>query len=748
MNLRPFFLHCVARGSLCALVLLLQLLVAPFAGAQEQADQSSRLRETVSLDTDIAVTKKLKTAEDYLAAQQWEAAIEVLNGIIDSQSDTLVAASTGRYVSAGAYSHLLLSRLPADALALYRRKTDPQARQWFEKGRQTRDVSLLRRVLKLAYVGSYGDDALSLLGEWEWERGKIDTAQRYWKQLLPADEQSPASLRYPDPQLGGATVLARLMLCNLAEGNFGRAERQRARIHREFPDATGTLAGKTGRLADIADALLSKAKGWTLPASGTTAQTFGGTMSRQQILPTAVDVAAEQWSVQFSEREQQRFEFPSRQPAFPMQPALSVHPLVHEGIVYFSDADRIYAYNLRTGKPAWPGPEGEEDNAVIYQLHDNLFRISPHDAAGVPRFSMTIHDGRLYARMGTPMTSRSERALNADIQTALVVLDLDPKQGQGKLLTKVSADRFGLGETPWSFEGSPVVGGNRVYIVLRRGQPQMQINVACFDATSGRLIWNRKVCAAVSNIGRNNNLITHQLLTLAENKLFISTDLGAVAALDARDGAPLWVLTYESSPAKSPAVFSDHTKQGLLPCMYHQGTVYAAPNDSNRIFAIDAQSGVVKWQRRLGDRIRHLLGVGQGNLIVSGNSLWGLNADNGNLVWGRAITDPEFYGYGRGLLVDDAIWWPTRETLEVRSQRTGHRFHRQPIPLEAHGTTRARNTGGNLQITNGYLLVAQADRLVVYGESPLPVQPTRREISSVSPRQQIWLAKFPVATRK
>jgi outer membrane protein assembly factor BamB len=727
------------RGSLCTVVLLLQPLVGPSLFAQQPANGPTRLRESVSLDTDIAVTKQLKTAEDYLTAQQWEAAIEVLNRIIDGQSDTLVAASTGRYISAAAYCHLLLSRMPADGLALFRRKTDPQARQWFEKGRQSRDESLLRRVLQFAYVGSYGDDSLLTLGEWAWERGEIDVARRYWKQLLPIDDRSPASLRYPDPQLGGADVLARLMLCSLAEENFGRAHRQRARIDREFPDATGTLAGKTGRLTDLAEAVIVEAKRWTFPAQSTTAQTFAGTMSRQQILPTAVDVGAEKWSVRFSERERQRFEFPSRQPAFGFQPALSVHPLVHAGVVYFNDADRIYAYNLRTGKPAWPGPPGEDDNAVIYQLHDKLFPIFSRAAVGVPRFSMTIHDGRLYARMGTPITSRSEHQLIADIQTSLVVLDLDPKLGQGKLLAKVSADSFGRGGTPWAFEGSPVVGGNRVYMALRRSQPQMQINVACFDAATGRLIWNRKVCAAVSNIGRNNNLISHQLLTLAEDKLFVSTDLGAVAALNARDGAPLWVLTYESNPEDSPALLSDHTKQGLLPCLYHEEIVYAAPTDSNLIFAVDAQNGVVKWQRRLGDRIRHLLGVGQGNLIVGGNSLWGLSTDNGNVVWGRAITDPEYYGYGRGLLVDDAVWWPTREAIEIRSQRTGHRIHRQPIQLEPHGTTPARNTGGNLQITNGYLLVAQADRLVVYGEFPLPIQPLRREISfATPPLKHMW----------
>jgi Fe-S cluster biosynthesis and repair protein YggX len=347
---------------------------------------------------------------------------------------------------------------------------------------------------------------------------------------------------------------------------------------------------------------------------------------------------------------------------------------------------------------------------------------------------MTVHDGRLYARLGTPVTSRSERELNfvSESESVLVVLDLDPERGQGKLMTKISAANFDRDGSQWSFEGSPVVSRNRIYIALRRSRPQTQFNVACFDGETGRLIWNRKVCAVVSNVGNWQNWISHQLLTLAENKLFFSTGTGAIACLDAIEGLPLWVVTHESRPSASPAVLSDHTKQGLLPCLYHQGTVFAAPNDTDEILAIDANSGIVKWRRRLKDRLRHLLGIGRGNLIVSGNSLWGLDARTGRVVWGRRVTDPEFYGYGRGLLVDDSVWWPTRETIEIRSQQTGLRIHRQPILLPTHGTTAEPNTGGNLLITDGYLFVAQAHRLVAYWEYASPIKRPRQKISATT----------------
>jgi outer membrane protein assembly factor BamB len=705
------------------------------AAGQVASDAPQRFRETVSLDTDIAVTKKLKAVEDYLSAEQWEQAIDVLQEISSGNEGTLVALSPGRYVNASIYCNLLLSGLTREGLAVYRRKIDPQARRWFEKGRRTRDESLLRRVLRHGFVSSFGDDALLLLGEWAWERGELNVARSYWQQLLPHNagpDQPALSPRYPDPDFGEAEILARLIVCSLAEANFTRAERERAILKQKHPDAKGKLAGRSGNLVQIVDALANQAELWTFPALDTTARTFALNAARNDIVPGPVDVGAERWSIRFSGRERGRYKFPVRQPAFPRLLALSVHPVVYGDIVLLGNANHIDAYNRHTGKPAWPGPIGEEDDATILRLQDDPFTKPPRPAVGVPRFTMTVHDGRLYARMGTPITSLGEHEVNIESESVLVILDLDPERGQGKLLAKISAGNIDRGGSRWSFEGSPVVSRNRVYVALRRSRPQMQFNVACFDGETGRLIWNRKVCAVVSNVGSWQSWISHQLLTLAENKLFFSTGVGAIVCLEANEGLPLWVVTYDSRPSASSAVLSDHTKQGLLPCLYHQGTVFAAPNDTDEILAIDAHSGVVTWRRRLKDRIRHLLGIGRGNLIVSGNSLWGLDARTGRIVWGRAVTDPEFYGYGRGLLVDDSVWWPTRQTIEIRSQRSGLRIHRQPILLDAHGTTAEPNTGGNLLITDGYLLVAQTDRLVAYWEYALPFKRRRHEISATT----------------
>ena len=343
---------------------------------------------------------------------------------------------------------------------------------------------------------------------------------------------------------------------------------------------------------------------------------------------------------------------------------------------------------------------------------------------------MTLFDGKLYAKMGTPITSRQadERGLPAH-NSDLVCLNVHPKRGQGKLVWKISADDMERGAT-WAFEGTPVAGGGRVFVALRRSEQQTQTNVACFDSETGRIIWNRKVCAAVSDVGRWRNFISHQLLTLGAGSVFYSTDLGAIAALDAEDGTIRWVVTYQSHQPDSPAELSDHTKQGLLPCLYHRGLVIAAPNDSGQIMAIDAHSGLIRWRQTLNDRIRHLLGVGQGNLILSGNSLWALDLETGRPVWGREIIDPEFFGYGRGLLVGDAVWWPTRETIEIRSQQTGRPLRRKPIVLRTKGTSDARNSGGNLIIADGYFLVAQSDRLVAYGEHALPVKRSGAVISA------------------
>lgn len=687
--------------------------------AQTPDAPPQRFRESVSLDTDSSVVKKLGTIDDYLAVQQWAQAIDILAEIANEHGQSLVQVSQGRYLNVGRYTNILLAGLPAEGLAEYRRLVDAPARQRFERGRLDRDTHELKWVIRQAFASSYGDDALLLLGDLAWERGETDLARRYWEQILPrsraGDSVNPAPmLRYPDTQLDIPTIVARLVLASILEGDLERAHREQAAFDRLYSEARGEIAGRSGRLADILAEEIVAARQWDFRPQEAGVDTFGLNARRNEVLPMGIDVGAALWSADLPAKP---IILPERRVALGENRPLSYHTVIFRDIVLLNDADRILAWNVKTGQPAW-SDDGQAGPVLYPPVPGGDSPQSFQPTVGIPRYTMTIHDGRLYAKMGTPITLRAVDEL-AVLRSELVCLDL--ARGQGKLVWNVEAMiEMGPG---WAFEGSPVVSGGRLYVATRRSQPELQTNVACFDADTGRLIWNRKICSAVAGMSDRHNWISHRLLTLADDTLFYSTDTGAIAAIAANDGTVKWVVTYESKVADDHAVLSDHTERGLTPPLYHRGTVIAAPNDSDDVFAIDTESGIVAWRQRLPGGVRHLLGVGRGCLIAAGDDLWGLELErDGRVAWHVGFDDPTAHGYGRGVLAGRMVYWPTREEILVVDQHSG--AIRRRIPLAAlHG-----ERGGNLTIADGFLLVAQPERLVAFVEYGRPPRPTGDDV--------------------
>ena len=713
----------------------------PMAQAQVEENRPVRFRESVSLETDMAAAKMLRSVEDLSEAGQWEEAVELLQEISRERDENLVPISPGRYVNVAFYRNVLLSRFPKEGLEVYRSLVDPQARRWYEAAVQRRDTAGLQKLLRFALASSYGDNALMQLAEWSWQHGDIDSARRYWRQLLPRSRTEPnrsadaagafgsVGLRYPDPEFAPADIRARLILCSLAEGDFPRARRQLDAFRRLHPEAAGRLAGQSGKLVEILERLASEARRWELPAVDDAPQTFAMRADRNGTVSKGMDVGAELWSIPFPMPELRPLRLKDPRPGLPEMGPASVHPVVFGDVVLFATAEHVYAFNLHTGRPAW-GVD-EQDRGILYPRPPaERFPTRNRRAVGIPRYTLTVHGGRLFAKIGTPVTSRSLRAAVFPPRSELVCLDL--AQAEGEVLWRRSADEISRQGPPFSFEGHPVAAGDRVYVALRRSQPETQSNVACFDAATGRLLWNRKVCAATSDIGRWQNLITHNLLTVGGGSVYFSTDMGAVAALDAQKGTLRWVVTYESEQDQKAELLSDYRRHGLLPCLYHAGLVFAAPNDSEQILAIDAQTGEVVWRQTVRDRVRHLLGAREGRLFVSGNSLWALDLETGRVLWGHKESDPEFSGYGRGLLVGDEIWFPRYDAIEIRSQKTGRPVGRRPILLQRHSRSPGPKTGGNLLIVGDYLLVAQADRLVAYSRYSLPATGPKRLLSAIA----------------
>src|SRR4029077_21146921 len=126
--------------------------------------------------------------------------------------DRLAAIEPGRYVNVRSFADILISSMPAEGLKIYRARIDPQARRWFESAKRLRDEEGLEKVVRKAFLSSYGDDALLLLGELAWEAGALARARTYWEKLIPAATPTtadiPLALKYPDSEIDSAQVQA------------------------------------------------------------------------------------------------------------------------------------------------------------------------------------------------------------------------------------------------------------------------------------------------------------------------------------------------------------------------------------------------------------------------------------------------------------------------------------------------------------------------------------------------------------
>lgn len=693
-------------------------------------------KSAVVLDTNTEVVKRLATVEDHVKERQWEQAILILQKVTADHGEALIAVSPQRYLNVTTYCNSILANFPPAGLAVYREKHNAQAKQWLEQGLATRNPALLEKVVQQAFVSRSGDEALFWLGEWAWDHGNFSAARDYWRKLLklpnPPDAGQPQPvLRYPDSTRSQAEVISRIVLCHLMEGNRQLAERWLAYLEKQHPEARGHLAGREGVLVEVLKTVLEKSRGWNFPEPQGDTPTFAGNAQRDFLYPKPPEVGGVQWEIPLPDHHHD----PASPRRVPSEPSLSYFPVIVNNTIFFCDPDRVYAVDRLTGRAKWPlDGDGVITNgedlklAAIYQPWDRT-ETGQKYRIGVPRFTLTIHEDRLYARMGSPITGQvsSTSTLNGH----LVCLDLSK---EGKLVWKCEPKTVLAGSKlntngQWAFEGTPVVEAGRVFVGLRqtRSQSQTQSAVACLDAETGKAQWIHRIASARSSIAEQQYFLSHQLVTLGENMVFYMPEFGVVTALDISDGRQLWAVTYPSLLPKESPILRDPRKQGLTPCVFHQGVIYAAPTDSNAVLAIAAKTGVILWQRQipfLQDQIRHVLGVVGNQLVLTGNHLWILNATTGNRIYPQLFQPgrhPEFDGYGRGLIAGEEIYWPTRSKIEVRN-RVGQRTQ-QPEPC----------SGGNLAIAGEMLIVAEPRRLVAYSDFAR-VRKTQTRLLSENPK--------------
>ncbi|MGD9646765.1 MAG: PQQ-binding-like beta-propeller repeat protein [Pirellulales bacterium] len=681
------------------------------------------LSDSVYLDTPDHVARTLEEQyNEYVKGGHWDDALDLLSTLASENGDKVVLASPRRFVSLREYCHARRAELPAEVRGRYRERVDAQAEVTYRAALAARDLDKLQSVADEFFVSSWGDDALWTLGELALERGQYGTARTAWQALLPvaqrvgaatdAADMASSRLVYPDTDLPAAEINARLVLVSILEGATARAERELADFQRLHPAAEGRLGGRLVKLGPVLASQLAASQQWPQPAVNDNWTTFGGSAERTKQLPRTVDVGAKDWEISLPEvvADDPPYAYPQVTPwrrygegplAKKSALLLSHHPAVVGNLLLLNTRDEVRAYDVRTGRPAW----GQASATVFRDSDDGLTpRHSQRGGFGIPRYTVTIAGRYLLARMGSPVTSNANQGGLGEKSGYLVCLDLE---AQGRLNWKIAPER----DDKWAFEGTPIADDECVYVAQRRsGEARPHALVAAYELASGTRRWVREVAGADTLAPGQVDETTSNLLTLHEGVLYFNTNLGAVAAIQATDGQIRWIHVYRQPQTGDLNQPLAHFHRDLTPCIYHEGRILVAPSDTERILALDAATGELHWETRYAPDALHLLGVGGGHLIASGDRIYWINVASGKLV--RYWPDgPEPKGYGRGVLADDVVYWPTRDCIYVFSQQSSELKRKIELrQRDEHGT------GGNLLVTHDRLLVAAGDRLLAFGQ--------------------------------
>ncbi len=717
--------------------LLLLLLTASIVRGQSSGP-SARLRG----ESEGATTRKrLSEAQQKLQAGQAAVAADELQRILDESGDDLVLVQNNHFQPARRIVQQYLAALPPDTLNAFQNRLEEPAKKLLDAGRRDRDPAPLRQLLGRYFISRPAEEAILLLGELLFERGDFRAAEQAWRLLLPPGTAN--ELSYPSAKTDSALVKAKLVQAAIFAGDLDRAKGDAANFKKEHPKASGRLAGTDGLFAETLAKLLANPpvlrdghgpSGWT---------TFAGNPSRDGAVPEPLPrlyAGEPTWRTAFP---RQLGDKRAHRPAsFPAARTLAFHPVVLDSLAYVAEAGRIYSFDLKTGAARIAfDARTLADPPALSDAELALPNLLDAD------FTLTVHSGRLYARLGNvDLPSSTELATGKAPGSILVVLQpVNPTDQLKNSLTlkpiATLAPPVGKpGKVVW--EGAPVVADGKLYAACTRidERGRWVHAIACYDdPPSAKPNWVVDVADTDATTPRQR----HEVLTLAGGNIVFALPQGLIVALDRVAGKMAWA--FRSTPAAHAP--PNGPQQDLCPAVYSGGRVYFAPAEGDKLHALDAETGRPVWEE--GPlQVGQILGVAGNRLVVTiAGPQKGIRAydiadgsDRGPRGW-RNHDDSGLAAYGRGLLTADAVLWPTKGHLYTLSLLDGS-VRGQPLA----------NPHGNLAYANGVLLVATPTELWGYAldptESiepirprtlaPADIVPAYRSVARTVPTVELW----------
>lgn len=263
--------------------------------------------------------------------------------------------------------------------------------------------------------------------------------------------------------------------------------------------------------------------------------------------------------------------------------------------------------------------------------------------------------------------------------------------------------------TPVSLVGTPTPFHNRLIVpVTVRLDEDFLIYLVAIDL-QGEAIWS----TYLGSTGNSNYLGLGSPCApplVYGNQLFLLTNQGFLAAVDAEDGTIDWLLEYPTlSPRAHQEALRTTNRWQINPLVRVGDTLLMGPQDSSQLLAVNLRTGHLGWRVRR-EHNAVFLGATEQACILSGRTIAAIahtEPRQGEELW---RVDPAAFGFepfGRPLLTPQTVLIPGRRHLITLATRDGKLISR---------THWDYGGGGNVLQTGTMLAVVTPESLLLYND--------------------------------
>ncbi len=748
--------------------------------------------EGVYVRDSASAVEKLALAQKMERLKEWNKSADLYQEVIVKYADRVVPSQLDKDKKIYQYTSITppvqerLARWPQEGLDAYRARFETPAQAMLDHALPD-DVATLNRVYSIYFVTEAGKQAGIRLVDLYLENGEYPAAAWVGDRLLGL---------HPGLVAERSAVLYRTALAYYYGGEPQKAKDRLAQLKGQFGNDRGIVRGKDVVLAESLAEEIQAPVGTSQYGSADSWPVAWGDYSRGRISTAegrpgswlyGIPLSKPNWGPANQANHdalQTQYDVAVRQGM-----TLGIMPVTDRGELYFQDGQRIYAVGLENGVPL-PGWSQTYPNGA-YTLSGVI---------GTPRghqLTLTLTEHEVLGVMGLPDHLSPQLPGMAQAPDARLVC-LDRQFGREKWTITLSQlpDEAKESRT-LQMSGSPVVIGDSVLIMARGAKTQFEdCYVLSFDLATGKFRWSTYVASAGGAMAWAMNGMpapqgeSTSHLAYSNGRVYVQTNLGALAALDAYTGAVVWLDIYPTGrqtdmPQRFNRLIDPSQMQSTIhrpwtfnPVIVQEGHVFTLPTEGHNLLIYDAANGVeikridLRDMEQKDDRlagIDTMVSVSGEKLLLAGEKgliylNWknyerrAFDGDRDNItIWktgfprdGNSEDNPSIRG--RAFVAKDLIFVACEDRLYCLTLVNGKMLFGYPIrPASGNGGKwEAPDEPGNVLVTEDHVIIAGARFVNVYTDLDRAKAKLTRKLAAapLDPRPRLRFAEILFVARE